>query len=140
MLHTFPILFFSKKSVVTYQKTLISIYFLSDLQQFFRSDPFSPAVEQRGLWEQRQGFLTAAAKREQQHLAEAEAEVLRHVAKLVPEAEAPKMSADRCGDGGIIGMVFRVFLMNLFVEFLFGGPGGPGKSNKNSFGETSRNP
>jgi len=46
---------------------------------------------QRGLWEQRQGFLTAAAKREQQHLAEAEAEVLRHVAKLVPEAEAPKI-------------------------------------------------
>eukprot|EP00435_Cladocopium_sp_Y103_P021189 s4138_g5.t1 len=33
-------------------------------------------------------FLTAAAKQEQRHLAEAEAEVLRHVAKLVPEAEA----------------------------------------------------
>ena len=41
----------------------------------------------QGLWQQRQGFLTAAAKREQRHLAEAEAEVLRHVAKLVPEAE-----------------------------------------------------
>ena len=43
----------------------------------------------QGLWQQRQGFLTAAAKREQRHLAEAEAEVLRHVAKLVPEAEVP---------------------------------------------------
>ena len=43
----------------------------------------------QGLWQQRQGFLTAAAKREQRHLSEAEAEVLRHVAKLVPEAEVP---------------------------------------------------
>ena len=48
----------------------------------------------QGLWQQRQGFLTAAAKREQRHLSEAEAEVLRHVAKLVPEAEV------RHGSGG----------------------------------------
>ena len=65
--------------------------FLSDLKHFWKGlvHLFIFCCSQRGLWEQRQGFLTAAAKREQQHLAEAE--VLRHVAKLVPEAEAPKI-------------------------------------------------
>lgn len=83
VLHTFSHLFFPTKSFTTYQKTYpkVSWVIWSIFVHFFRS--------QQGLWEQRQGFLTAAAKREQQHLAEAEAEVLRHVAKLVPEAEAP---------------------------------------------------
>eukprot|EP00438_Fugacium_kawagutii_P012752 Skav203757 [mRNA] locus=scaffold68:660291:662012:+ [translate_table: standard] len=46
------------------------------------------ASAKRRLWQKRHGFLTAAAKGEQRRLAEVEAEVLRHVAKLVPEAEA----------------------------------------------------
>eukprot|EP00434_Breviolum_minutum_P019928 symbB.v1.2.017583.t1/scaffold1330.1/size125110/1 len=59
-----------------------------DFQEELRPKFEAVAGAKKRLWEQRQGFLTAAAKREQQHLAEAEAEVLRHVAKLVPEAEA----------------------------------------------------
>ena len=99
VLHTVPIFFSQQKVLTTYQKTYQK--FLEWFGAFFEkvwSICFFLAVRKRGLWEQRQGFLTAAAKREQQHLAEAEAEVLRHVAKLVPEAEAPKNSSGKDRD------------------------------------------
>ena len=111
--------------------------FLSDLKHFWKGliHLFIFCCSQRGLWEQRQGFLTAAAKREQQHLAEAEAEVLRHVAKLVPEAEAPTNSSGKMGCLG--SLINGISVMN-FCSSNFAG-----KSTKMKVsvcGETSRNP